>query len=138
MTFEIDREKLYRFLRYGMLAFVIPRFGRWWPREYLNTLGYRLDAGTLHVSYGVFFRRRKAIPTKRITDVVLYQGPIMRQFFDIWSLRIQTAGTGSAIPEATLMGLVHPEETRDAILAAAKSGQSGGQVVPGDGKDAAG
>jgi hypothetical protein len=41
MTFEIDRDKLYRFLRYRWLAFLIPRFGRWWPAEYLKTLEYR-------------------------------------------------------------------------------------------------
>jgi membrane protein YdbS with pleckstrin-like domain len=86
----------------------------------------------------VFFRRRKAIPTERITDVVLYQGPIMRQYFDIWSLHIQTAGTGSAIPEATLMGLVHPEEARDAILAAAGSGRDCQRNVQPDGEDPAG
>jgi uncharacterized membrane protein YdbT with pleckstrin-like domain len=137
MTFEIDREKLHRFLRYGTPAFLIPKFGRWWAQEYLNTLEYRLDAGTLHVSYGVFFRRRKAIPTERITDVVVYQGPVMRQFFEIWLLRIQTAGTGSAMPEATLMGLVHLEEARDAILAA-RNGRSGRQDTPTDGEETAG
>jgi len=138
MTFEIDRDKLYRFLRYWTLAFLIPKFGRWWPRKFLETLEYRLDAGTLHVCQGVFFRRRKAIPVERITDVVLYQGPIMRRFFGIWWLRIQTAGTGYAWPEATLMALTHPEEARDAILAAPKSGQSGQQNVQPDGEEAAG
>lgn len=125
MILEIDRDKLYRFLRYGTLAFFLPWFGRWWPRKYLETLEYRLDEGTLYVSQGVFFRRRSAIPVDRITDVILYQGPFMRWLFDIWGLRIQTAGEGHWLPGATLMALTRPEEARNAILAAARGDQRG-------------
>jgi hypothetical protein len=36
----------------------------------------------------------------------------------IWELRIQTAGTGQAVPEASLYAISDPEGVRDTLLKA--------------------
>ncbi len=91
--------------------------GLWLPRKQAEALRYWLDGTTLRVDHGVFFLKRKAIPLERITDVVLAQGPLMK-LCGIWELRVQTAGTGQATPEACLYGLTEPEAARDRLLTA--------------------
>jgi len=91
--------------------------GPWLSRRQAEALRYWLDGSTLRVDQGVFFLKRKAIPLDRVTDVVLVQGPLLR-WCGIWELRIQTAGTGQAVPEASLYGVVDPERVRDVLLRA--------------------
>ena len=110
---EIDETRLRKFMRYGTLAFLIPHFGRWWPDEFISTLRYEILDDALRVRHGVFFVYNKTIPLNRITDVVLYQGPLLR-YFDIWFLVVQTAG--STTREASLMALANPEATRDLLM----------------------
>ena len=122
ITLEIDENRLRRLLRYATLAFLIPRFGRWWPDEFISTLRYEILGDALCVRHGVFFVRNQTIPLNRITDVVLYQGPLLR-YFDVWLLFIQTAG--STTREASLMALANPEATRDLLVERIR--QSGGK-----------
>ena len=89
--------------------------GPWLTKKQSQVIKYWLDGRTLRADYGVFFLKRKAIPLDRVTDIVLNQGPIQR-FCGIWELRIQTAGTGQAMPEVALYGLNEPEEIRDLLL----------------------
>lgn len=91
--------------------------GLWLPRRQAEALRYWLEGTTLRADHGVFFLKRKAIPVDRITDVVLAQGPLMK-LCGIWELRVQTAGTGQATPEACLYGLTEPEAARDTLLLA--------------------
>jgi membrane protein YdbS with pleckstrin-like domain len=93
------------------------KVGPWLSKKQVDALKYWLDGSTLRVDQGVFFLKRKAIPLDRIADIVLAQGPIMR-FCGTWALQVQTAGTGSETPEATLYGLADPEKTRDDLLKA--------------------
>jgi hypothetical protein len=125
ITLEIDENRLRRFLRYSTLAFLIPRFGNWWPDEFISTLRYEISGDALRVRHGVFFVHDKTIPLNRITDVVLYQGPLLR-YFDVWLLFVQTAG--STTREASLMALANPEETRDLLVERIR--QSGGKKLP--------
>ena len=90
-------------------------FGRWLSRWQADKLSYWIDGRTLRVNQGVFFLTRKAIPVDRITDIVLAQGPFLR-LFDLWQLRVQTAGTGSQAAEAVLHGVENPDQVRDEIL----------------------
>ena len=46
VSLEVDRGKLYRYLRYGTLALLIPSFGLSWPERYLATLKYTLTDDT--------------------------------------------------------------------------------------------
>jgi len=99
------------------LLLVLSVFGHWLCPQQANNLCYRLEGSTLRADGGVFFLFRKSIPLERITDVALVQGPLMR-FFNIWAMRIQTAG--SAQCEATLYGVRNPEEMRELILSQRK------------------
>ena len=99
--------------------------GPWLSRKQALALRYWLDGSTLRIDEGVFFLKRKSIPLDRVTDLVLSQGPLMR-WCGIWGLRVQTAGSGQQMPEATLYGVRDPERVRDVLLKArddaAKSG----------------
>lgn len=99
--------------------------GPWLSRKQSGALHYWLDGSTLRVDQGVFFLKRKAIPLDRVTDVVLAQGPLMK-VCGIWELRVQTAGTGQSVPEATLYGVTDPEAVRDMLLMARDEAASGG------------
>lgn len=91
--------------------------GPWLSKRQSEELRYRLEGTTLRVDQGVFFLKRKAIPLDRVTDFVLAQGPLMR-WCGIWAIHVQTAGTGQAVAEATLHGVLEPERVRDTLLAA--------------------
>ena len=131
--FEINRDAVEQYIRtvqsIGLLGFTCffgigivlalihyykyIKFSREICQRQVNALRYRLEGSTLRVDSGVWFLHRKSIPLERITDVALVQGPLLR-FFDIWAMRIQTAG--SAQCEATLYGVRNPEEIRELIL----------------------
>jgi len=104
--FEIDRERVYRYLLVlstlavamtiiGVL--LIPlwyyKIGPWVVRRQVDSLRYWLDGGTLRINEGFIFLKQKAIPLDRVTDVVLAQGPLLRRY-GLWTLAIQTAGMG--------------------------------------------
>ena len=90
-------------------------FGRWLIERQCEELNYRVEGKTLRIDWGVFFLKRKAIPLDRVTDFVLVQGPLMRMF-NVWALQVQTASTGTGIPEATLIAVEFPEQIRDELL----------------------
>ncbi len=133
--FTVQREATARYLYWGQILIIIIvgiwflgiglavailfalTLGPWLSRRQAEALRYWLDGSTLRVDQGVFFLKRKAIPLDRVTDVVLVQGPLLR-WCGIWELRVQTAGTGQAVPEASLCGVVDPERVRDVLLRA--------------------
>jgi putative membrane protein len=135
VPFRIETDKVTRYTRWatplmmiivgiwvwglGLIAALLyTLFLAWWlPRKQADALRYWLDDDTLFVEQGVYFLTRKAIPVDRITDIAMVQGPLMRRM-GIWALRVHTAGTGGASPEATLLGAVQPELVRKEILAA--------------------
>ena len=88
-----------------------------WLPLWVSALRYSLDSKALRVEQGRLFKSRKSIPLEKITDLELVQGPILRAL-DMWIIKVQTASTGSQLPEATLIGLVNPEQVREEILAA--------------------
>jgi len=80
-------------------------------------LRYRIDTKALRIDKGVLFKSRKSIPLDKITDLELVQGPLLR-FMNMWTIKVQTASTGSQMPEATWIGTINPEQVRNEILAA--------------------
>ena len=90
-------------------------FGKWLIEQQVEALQYRIEGRTLRVDSGVFFLKRKGVPLDRITDFALVQGPVMRML-GIWALQVQTAGVGTAMPEATLIAIENPESVRDELL----------------------
>lgn len=135
LDFPVQRDAVARYVYWGTLIVLFFPFalfcgvgillalvwilwlGRWLPQRQVEALRYWLDGPTLRIDGGLYFLQRKAIPLDRITDVALIQGPLMR-WFGIWSLRVQTAGRGDSVPEASLIGLTEPEKVRDVLLQA--------------------
>jgi len=112
----------------GLVVAILHAFtlGLWLPRRQAEALRYWLEGGALRVDQGVFFLKRKAIPLDRITDIVLAQGPLMK-LCGVWELRVQTAGTGHGVPEASLYGMTDPEAVRDMLLLARDEAVAGGR-----------
>lgn len=105
------------FFGIGLILAILYYFtlGPWLSKKQTQALKYWLEGTTLRADSGVFFLSRKAVPLDRVTDVVLAQGPLMK-WCGIWNLKVQTAGTGNAIPEITLYGLTQPEQIRDLLI----------------------
>jgi membrane protein YdbS with pleckstrin-like domain len=135
IEFEVDRKKAASYFYWatllilllialGSLGFGLPfaaiyafAFGPWLAPKQAAALRYRIEGNTLRIDQGVFFLKRKAIPLDRITDAVLSQGPLLRAC-GIWTLNIQTAGTGQQIAEGVLYGLPEHEKVREIIIEA--------------------
>lgn len=96
--------------------------GPYVTRRQAAALSYRLENGTLYIESGVWFRERKAIPLRNVTDLTLEQGPVAKRF-GIWTLAVQTAG--SDVAEARLYGLQASEAARTHLLAAREQPASG-------------
>ena len=130
---DIDREKIIAYHMWqGLLACaaLVPFFGiglifagihyaceKIYRPRWVKVLRYCLDDKSLRVESGLLFRSRKTIPLDKITDLELVQGPLLR-YFDMWTVKVQTASTASQLPEATLLGLVNPDQVREEILSA--------------------
>jgi putative membrane protein len=126
---DIDREKTIAYLIWGAALVCIPlvlacgiglilgAFYAWYYPRWVSVLRYCLDDKSLRVEQGLMFKSRKTIPLDKITDLELVQGPLLR-YFDMWVINVQTASTGSQMAEATLIGVINPEQVREEILAA--------------------
>ena len=86
-------------------------------RRQWQNLGCELTGRTLNVRRGVIVKVQQSIPLDKITDLALYEGPLLRAF-GLCSLRIETAGGGqaSATGQAMLPAVVDAEAFRDAVL----------------------
>jgi membrane protein YdbS with pleckstrin-like domain len=117
----------------GVLVLVVYIFGfrvlPWFYQKRAKALRYCLVHNALRVESGVLFRRRKTIPYDKITGLELVQGPFLR-YLDIWIIKIQTASTGAQTPEATLLGVINPEQVRDDILERTEMGAEHRYIVP--------
>ena len=80
-----------------------------------QVLSYELEPGVLRVNEGFLFISRKTLPLDRIADITYAEDPFMR-ICGIGVLRVQTSGQGSALPEATLYGIVDQEAVLKELL----------------------
>jgi putative membrane protein len=75
-----------------------------------------LTSRDLKVNRGVLNREEKTIPLEKITDLAVFQGPVMR-VFGVSGIRVETAGqsaTGGAL--VTVVGIENTESFRDLVL----------------------
>jgi putative membrane protein len=84
-------------------------------QRYYDRLEVVLTRRDLKVRRGILNIEEKSIPLEQITDLALYQGPIMRMF-NIKGMRVETAGQSSAGALVTVVGLADVDEFRDAVL----------------------
>lgn len=92
--------------------------GRGVHRRQYENLACELTTRSLTVRRGYLLRIQQNIPLDKITDLALYEGPILR-YLGLCSLRIETAGGGNATTtgQAMLPGVVDAAGFRDQVLA---------------------
>lgn len=86
-------------------------------RQYL-ALGCELTTRSLVVRRGHIFKVQQNIPLDKVTDLAVYEGPLLRAL-GLTSMRIETAGGGQATAtgQAFLPGVVNLEAFRERVLA---------------------
>lgn len=90
----------------------------WLHKKQLAHMRLVLTQRSLKVERGVLNRVEKTIPLDKITDLALFQGPIMRHY-ELEGLRVETAGQTSAAGAAlvNMIGVIDARPFREAVLA---------------------
>ncbi|MDI6866396.1 PH domain-containing protein [Methanoculleus sp.] len=97
-----------------LLAIII--FVAWWIPLYCESITYRLTPTEITWERGVWFRQTGIVPYNRITNVDIFQGPLMR-FFSFSAVRVQTAGySAQARAEIVLTGIADPKNLQETIM----------------------
>ena len=78
--------------------------------RYLANLHCTLTERTLDIKKGIWNKTESTIPLEKITDLQLFQGPIMRHF-GIHGFKVETAGQSSE-PGGSLVNLVGIVDTK--------------------------
>lgn len=99
------------------LAIIYYFIAHFFVSKYLENMSCTLTERTLDIKKGIFNKTESTIPLEKITDLQLFQGPIMR-YFGIHGFKVETAGqsspTGGAL--VNLVGIVDTKEFRQAVL----------------------
>jgi uncharacterized membrane protein YdbT with pleckstrin-like domain len=114
---------LHLFLSICFIGFWLPvlllwmlGLGQWYSNKRSDTFEAELTNKRIKIADGVFVRKIKSIPLDRVTDIVQNQG-ILERWLGIWSLHVQTAGTGGAArAEGVVFAAARPEAMREAIM----------------------
>ncbi len=104
-------------------------FGNWYITKYLENLGCTLTERTLDIRKGILNKTESTIPLEKITDLQMFQGPIMRHF-GLHGFKVETAGqsspTGSLV---NIIGIVDAVAFRKAVLDQ-RDALAGGTAAP--------
>lgn len=107
--------------------------------KYLDRLSCTLTERTLELRKGVFNRVESTVPLEKITDLQMFQGPIMRAL-GLHGFKLETAGQSSG-PGASLVhmiGIVDTPAFRKAVLTQRDRLADGGGRAPAATPPAAG
>lgn len=98
------------------LAIILGLLLRWYYTAYYRRLRVILTSRDLKVHRGILNREEKTIPLEKITDLAVFQGPIMR-YFGIKGIRVETAGQTSGMGAlVTVIGIEDTDDFRDMVL----------------------
>lgn len=98
-----------------LLLIVVP-LASWYYTKYYARLRVLLTTRNLNVSRGVLNREDKSIPLEKITDLAVFQGPVMRMM-NLKGLRVETAGQSNAAGAlVSVIGVENIDEFRDLVL----------------------
>jgi putative membrane protein len=77
-----------------------------------------LTERTLDIKKGIWNKTESTIPLEKITDLQMFQGPIMRHF-GLHGFKVETAGQSSGVGGAlvNMIGIVDTQGFRKAVLA---------------------
>ncbi len=113
-----------------LLPFSIP-ISYWYWGKYYGNLRVLLTPREIKVHRGVLVREEKSIPLEKITDLAVFQGPIMR-WMDLKGIRVETAGQSSgASALVSIVGLDDTDGFRDRVLAQRDRIADRDDAVPG-------
>lgn len=100
------------------LAIIWLIVGQIFCKKYLDRMSCTLTDRSLIIKKGMLNRIEKTIPLEKITDLALFQGPIMRAM-NLKGFKVETAGGGGAATGylVALTGIVDTDGFRDAVLA---------------------
>lgn len=100
--------------------------------KYLDRLSCTLTERTLEIKKGLLNRVESTVPLENVTDLQMYQGPIMRML-GLQGFKLETAGQSSG-PGGSLVnmiGIVDTHAFRAAVLAQRdRMSESGGKRRP--------
>ena len=98
----------------AILIFIIARI---FVDQYLKNLSCTLTDRTLDIKKGILNKTESTIPLEKITDLQLFQGPIMR-YFGLHGFKVETAGQSSGVGSlVNIVGIVDTPGFRKAVLA---------------------
>jgi len=89
-----------------------------WSQLALRAYRFEVREEDVVVQRGVVFRTRTLIPLRRVQDILVRSGPLLR-LWGLSSVKLQTAGAGYHRPtwgEGQLPGLVNGDEVAAALL----------------------
>lgn len=125
---EFDPRVMDYWLLSGVIVLIVTVFGAplaiiWYfagralCRKWLERLSVRLTTRSLKIDKGWLNRLEKTVPLDKITDLAIYQGPIMRAL-GLWGIRVETAGQGTGgTGGAAVVGVKDCRAFRDRVLA---------------------
>lgn len=99
------------------VALIYLLIGNWMIQKHINNLGCTLSERTLEIKKGIFNKTESTIPLEKITDLQMFQGPLMRHF-GLRGFKVETAGQSSG-PGGSLVnmiGIVDAVDFRKAVL----------------------
>lgn len=99
---------------FAIIYFFVSRF---FIDKYLENLSCTLTERTLDIKKGIFNKTESTIPLEKITDLQLFQGPIMR-YFDLYGFKVETAGQSTAGGGSlvNIVGITETKAFRKAVL----------------------
>lgn len=99
----------------AILFYVIARF---FVDRVLRNMSCTLTERTLEIKKGILNKTESTIPLEKITDLQLFQGPIMR-YFGLHGFKVETAGQSSGPGGALvhMIGIIDTKAFRKSVLA---------------------
>lgn len=97
-----------------LMPIVLP-LAYWLTKRYYERLEIVLTRRDLKVRRGILNVEEKSIPLEKVTDLALYQGPLMR-LFELKGMKVETAGQSSGGALVTVVGIRDVDDFRDAVL----------------------
>ncbi len=98
-----------------LLLIAIP-FAKWYWTKYYENLKVILTSRELKVHRGIYNREEKSIPLEKITDLAIFEGPIMR-YMHVKGIRVETAGqSGAGGALVRIVGIEDTDGFRDTVL----------------------
>jgi len=113
------------------LAILYAIIARSFIDRYLANMRCALTERTLVIKRGIWNKTESTIPLDKITDLQLFQGPVMR-YFGLHGFKVETAGqsspTGGSL--VNIIGIVDTKAFRSAVLEQRDRMNAGAAAIP--------